>query len=193
MYWINQISRTKILLILLAIAISSVFLISSQALVRDLSEQERTNMSIWAEAMRTLNHADENTDLSLVLKVINSNSSIPVISRDNRYVGTVSEGDFLWYLVDGIKGAEKTYDIRDTETIRLSDVLRIDKNPPVRIDTKPDALIERACQQNFIPVVDDRECFIGIVTRKAIIESLSVKKEDAGSTTISYGYAPARK
>ncbi|PWL98627.1 MAG: CBS domain-containing protein [Clostridiales bacterium] len=120
-------------------------------------------------------------------------SSIPVISRDNRYVGTVSEGDFLWYLVDGIKGAEKTYDIRDTETIRLSDVLRIDKNPPVRIDTKPDALIERACQQNFIPVVDDRECFIGIVTRKAIIESLSVKKEDAGSTTISYGYAPARK
>ena len=120
-------------------------------------------------------------------------SSIPVISRDNRYVGTVSEGDFLWYLVDGIKGAEKTYDIRDTETLRLADVLRIDKNPPVRIDTKPDALIERACQQNFIPVVDGSECFIAIVTRKAIIESLSVKKEDAGSTTISYGYAPARK
>lgn len=82
MHWINQISRTKILLILLAVVISSAFLISSQALVRDLSEQERTNMSIWAEAMRTLNHADENTDLSLVLKVINSNSSIPVIVLD---------------------------------------------------------------------------------------------------------------
>lgn len=82
MHWINQISRTKILLILLAVAISSAFLISSQTLVRDLSEQERTNMSIWAEAMRTLNHADENTDLSLVLKVINSNSSIPVIVLD---------------------------------------------------------------------------------------------------------------
>lgn len=120
-------------------------------------------------------------------------SSIPVISRDNRYVGTVSEGDFLWHIVDGMKALEEPCDIRATETIRLSDVLRIDKNPPVRIDTKPDALIERACQQNFIPVVDDRECFIGIVTRKAIIESLSVKKEDAGSTTISYGYAPARK
>lgn len=82
MHWINQISRTKILLILLAVVISSAFLISSQTLVRDLSEQERTNMSIWAEAMRTLNHADENTDLSLVLKVINSNSSIPVIVLD---------------------------------------------------------------------------------------------------------------
>lgn len=83
MNWINQISRTKIGLILLAIAISSVFLISSQTLVRDLSEQEKTNMSIWAEAMRSLNHADENTDLSLVLKVINSNSSIPVIVLDS--------------------------------------------------------------------------------------------------------------
>lgn len=82
MHWINQISRTKILLILLAVVISSAFLISSQTLVRDLSEQERANMSIWAEAMRTLNHADENTDLSLVLKVINSNSSIPVIVLD---------------------------------------------------------------------------------------------------------------
>ncbi len=82
MHWINQISRTKILLILLAVVISSAFLVSSQTLVRDLSEQERTNMSIWAEAMRTLNHADENTDLSLVLKVINSNSSIPVIVLD---------------------------------------------------------------------------------------------------------------
>lgn len=83
MNWINQISRTKIGLILLAIAISSVFLISSQTLVRDLSEQEKTNMSIWAEAMRSLNHADEDTDLSLVLKVINSNSSIPVIVLDS--------------------------------------------------------------------------------------------------------------
>ena len=68
---------------MLAIAISSVFLISSQTLVRDLSEQEKTNMSIWAEAMRSLNHADEDTDLSLVLKVINSNSSIPVIVLDS--------------------------------------------------------------------------------------------------------------
>ena len=111
-------------------------------------------------------------------------SSIPVISRDNRYVGTVSEGDFLWHIVDGMKALEEPCDIRATETVRLRDVLRLDRNPPVRIDTKPDALI---------PVVDDRECFIGIVTRKAIIESLSVKKENSASTTISYGYTPARK
>lgn len=82
MNWLNQISRTKIILVMLALGISAVFLISSHALVKDLSGQERTNMSIWAEAMRTLNHADEHTDLSLVLQVINSNSSIPVIVLD---------------------------------------------------------------------------------------------------------------
>lgn len=87
MHWFNQISRIKILLIFLAVVISSAFLISSHALVRDLSVQERANMSIWAEAMRSLNHADENTDLSLVLKVINSNSAIPVIVLDS--YGTV--------------------------------------------------------------------------------------------------------
>lgn len=82
MNWINQFSRTKIILVLLALIISTVFLVSSHALVKDLSEQERANMSIWAEAMRTLNHADENTDLTLVLQVLNSNSSIPVIVLD---------------------------------------------------------------------------------------------------------------
>ncbi len=120
-------------------------------------------------------------------------SSIPVISRDNRYVGTVSEGDFLWYLVDEMKCMEKPADIRQTEEIRLCDILRMDRNPPVRIDTKPQDLIERASRQNFIPVIDDRECFIGIVTRKAIIEALAVKKEGASSTMISYGCAAARK
>ncbi len=119
-------------------------------------------------------------------------SSIPVISRaDNRYVGTVSEGDFLWYFVDGMKCVDQSRDIRETENLPLREVLRIDKNPPVRIDTKPSDLIERASHQNFIPVVDDRECFIGIVTRKAIIESLAADASDA--TVISYGYAPMRK
>ena len=88
---------------------------------------------------------------------------------------------------------EKPADIRQTEEIRLCDILRMDRNPPVRIDTKPQDLIERASRQNFIPVIDDRECFIGIVTRKAIIEALAVKKEDSASTMISYGCAAARK
>ena len=90
-----------------------------------------------------------------------------------------------------MKCVDQSRDIRETENLPLREVLRIDKNPPVRIDTKPSDLIERASHQNFIPVVDDRECFIGIVTRKAIIESLAADASDA--TVISYGYAPMRK
>lgn len=116
-------------------------------------------------------------------------SSIPVLSRESKYVGTVSEGDFLWYLVDGMKNNSRSMDIRETEEVLLRDVLRFNRNPPVRIDTKPSDLIERAAEQNFIPVIDDRECFIGIVTRKAIIESLAAQTSgsDSGSTMISYG------
>lgn len=54
----------------------------SRMLTRDLEVEERHKMEIWAEAMRTLNLADENTDLNLVLRVINDNNSIPVVVLD---------------------------------------------------------------------------------------------------------------
>ena len=103
-------------------------------------------------------------------------TAVPVVTRENRYVGTLSEGDFLWSLVDYMKNSEsehKCVDFRDLETIILRDILQADKNPPVRINTKTMELVERAVNQNFIPVIDDRDSFIGIVTRKAIITRLS--------------------
>ena len=51
----------------------------SNYLISDLEEEERNRMEVWAEAMRSLNAADENTDMNLVLKVINGNHTIPVI------------------------------------------------------------------------------------------------------------------
>lgn len=103
-------------------------------------------------------------------------TAVPVVTRENRYVGTLSEGDFLWSVVDYMKSYEterKCVDFRDFETICLRDILQTDKNPPVRINTKAAELVERATNQNFIPVIDDRDSFIGIVTRKAIISCLS--------------------
>lgn len=103
-------------------------------------------------------------------------TAVPVVTRENRYIGTLSEGDFLWSLVDYMQSSEaenKCVDFRDLETIFLKDILHTDKNPPVRINTKTMELVERACNQNFIPVIDDRDSFIGIVTRKAIISRLS--------------------
>ena len=102
--------------------------------------------------------------------------AVPVITRENQYVGTLSDGDLLLYLTDYMKNSEKnkkSVDFRDFETIYVRDFLCKGKNPPVRIGTSYIELVERAINQNFIPVVDDRDSFIGIVTRKSVVRQLS--------------------
>lgn len=79
MQWTDRIRQVKIILVVAAVLIAVASLFISHYLVRDLSVQERQKMEVWAEAMRTLNNADENTDLNLVLKVIDENNTIPVI------------------------------------------------------------------------------------------------------------------
>ena len=69
----------KIILVVAAVLIAVASLVVSNSLVRELADEERNKMEIWAEAMRSLNMADETTDLNLVLKVINENNTIPVI------------------------------------------------------------------------------------------------------------------
>lgn len=84
MQWTDQIRRVKILLVLAAVVIAVASLVVSHILTRDLADEERGKMEVWAEAMRTLNRADENTDINLVLRVINSNNTIPVIVLDSK-------------------------------------------------------------------------------------------------------------
>ena len=79
MQWTDKIRQVKIVLVAAAVIIAVVSLIVSHFLVRDLSVEERNKMEVWAEAMRSLNSADENTDLGLVLRVIDENNTIPVI------------------------------------------------------------------------------------------------------------------
>jgi len=82
MQWTDRIRQVKIILVVAAVLIAVVSLVVSNRLVRELAAEERTNMEVWAEAMRSLNNADETTDLNLVLKVINGNNTIPVIVTD---------------------------------------------------------------------------------------------------------------
>lgn len=70
--------------VLAAVIIAAVSLVVSHILVRDLAIEERNRMEVWAEAMRSLSTAEENTDLNLVLKVINENNTIPVIVTDEQ-------------------------------------------------------------------------------------------------------------
>lgn len=83
MQWTDQIRRVKIFLVLAAVIIAVASLVVSHILIKDLAREEHNKMEVWAEAMRTLNSADENTDINLVLKVINGNNTIPVIVLDS--------------------------------------------------------------------------------------------------------------
>ena len=94
-------------------------------------------------------------------------TAIPVISRTGQYVGTVSEGDFLWRFLDETGGSCRT--LKDLERTHIRDILRSGEYPPVRITVTIDELLDSAMNQNFVPVVDDVGSFIGIVTRKDII------------------------
>ena len=84
MKWINSFRKIKILLIAGAAIIAAVSLIVSNALVADLKKEELRKMQVWSAAMSTLNSADENTDLSLVLTVLDGNNTIPVIVTDSK-------------------------------------------------------------------------------------------------------------
>ncbi|SFG66245.1 PAS domain-containing sensor histidine kinase [Prevotella sp. KH2C16] len=84
MQWTDRIRQVKILLVVAAILIAVASLIISHFLTHDLEEEERNKVEVWAEAMRSLSNADENTDLNLVLKVINENHTIPIVVMDSR-------------------------------------------------------------------------------------------------------------
>ena len=83
MQWTDRIRQVKIILVIAAIAIAVTSLLVSHYLVKDLSNEERQKMEIWAQALHALNNANEDTDLSLVLDVIQSNNTIPVIVIDS--------------------------------------------------------------------------------------------------------------
>ena len=82
MQWIDRMRQVKILLVVMAVVMSVGSLVISHFLVRDLKREEQRKMEIWAEAMRSLNSEDEYTHLTLVLTVLNSNSTIPVVVLD---------------------------------------------------------------------------------------------------------------
>ena len=82
MQWTDRIRQVKILLVVMAVFIAVASLVVSNLLTRDLYEEEHKKMEIWAEAMRTLNYEDENAGMNLVLKVIEGNTTIPIIVLD---------------------------------------------------------------------------------------------------------------
>jgi hypothetical protein len=91
-------------------------------------------------------------------------AGIPVIDKEGRYVGTVTQGDFLWKLVElgSVRNAA-------SENVLVKDILKADRNVPLGTNASVDDVLNRAMDQNFVPVVDSRNMFIGIVTRRDIL------------------------
>ncbi len=94
-------------------------------------------------------------------------TAIPVLNREGRYVGTLTEGDLLWYIRDrhdlSVEAAEK----ESLKSVKLRRTYT-----PVTVDVAPEELFEVAINQNFVPVLDDNGFFIGIVTRKTLLTHL---------------------
>lgn len=95
-------------------------------------------------------------------------SAIPLIDEEGRYIGTLTEGDLLWKLKN-----TPGLTFENTQNIRLNEIEQHIQNYPVSIDAHIEDLLSRAIEQNFIPVVDDQNVFIGIVRRREILEYCS--------------------
>ena len=95
-------------------------------------------------------------------------AALPILNKRGEYRGTVTEGDLLWALKNLCY-----FDIRQAEARKIMEITRRKDNVPVRVHTNMHDLVQRASSQNFVPVVDDKQAFIGIVTRSAIIKYCS--------------------
>lgn len=109
--------------------------------------------------------ADDTLRQALVRMESAHYAALPILDKKGEYCGTLTEGDVLWALKDRC-----ALDIHKAEQIRIMDIAHRKDNTPVKVTATMAELLERASSQNFIPVVDDRNTFIGIVTRRAIIK-----------------------
>ena len=98
-------------------------------------------------------------------------ATIPILKRTGEYVGTISEGDLLWAIKNNYM-----MNMKDAEGRPVMEVARKKDYLPVTVTTSPKELISMAVEQNFVPVVDGRNVFIGIITRKEIIKELLKQK-----------------
>lgn len=92
-------------------------------------------------------------------------AALPILNKRGEYRGTLTEGDVLWAMKNMCY-----MDLRQAEARRITEIPRRKDNIPVKVTTSMHDLVERATTQNYVPVVDDKDAFIGIVTRRAIIK-----------------------
>ena len=112
-------------------------------------------------------------------------SAVPIINRRGEYVGTITEGDFLWALKD-----RYSLNMKTAEQLLVRSIPRRMDNRPVSVNANMEDLISKAMGQNFVPVIDDNKIFIGLVRRRDIIQfcynryKQSRKEQEKASVTV---------
>lgn len=115
-------------------------------------------------------HDDESLRQVLEKMEYHKYSAVPIISRQGTYVGTITEGDLLWYIKNQLD-----LNLQEARRILITNVPRRSDNTPVSIDSNMEDLLDKAMKQNFVPVLGDKKSFIGIVTRKDIMKYFADK------------------
>ncbi len=100
-------------------------------------------------------------------------STIPVINDEGTYCGIISHGDLLWHIVE-----DNSFELKEQEQICINDIMKKFEYQTIRIDGNLDELIEIISNQHFVPVVDDRNLYVGIITIKDIINYLYKNSDD---------------
>ncbi len=101
-------------------------------------------------------------------------AAVPVVDRDTgNYIGTITEGDLLIEI-------KRKYDLslRDAEDVPITDIPRNRDNKPVDADANMEDLFQIVMNQNFVPVIDDKGHYIGIITRRDVIQYLLSKENE---------------
>ena len=125
MQWTDRIRQVKIILVMAAVIIAVASLLVSHFLVRDLSDEERHRMEVWAQALHALNKADETTDLSLVLSVMEGNNTIPVIVVNSE--GGIDDYRNIKDIDDSQEPIENNQKLKDyaRRMIKAGDTIRV--------------------------------------------------------------------
>ena len=119
-------------------------------------------------------NADSTVRQGLEKMLFHGHSAIPVVDSEGRYEGTVTEGNFLRALYN-----DREPDLKRLENIELRSIIRRDYKA-ISANADINEILSNAINQNFVPVVDDRGMFIGIITRKSIIRYLATVKTELG-------------
>ena len=130
------------------------------------------NILFFLTPKEKVSHVEEDDTFRQALEKMEHHgySAIPLLAKDGKYIGTITEGDLLWHMKNSDFPS-----LRQMEEISVTSVIRRRDNKAINISVSMEELFDKITNQNFVPVVDDNHVFIGIITRKDVILYLSDK------------------